>query len=252
MKLGWVSFRSLMVLAAVGCGGAPGDDVGTGEGPIHGALVCAGGGKDCPDGAYCKETAIGLCPGPKQTGVCAAKPQLCTRIYSPVCGCDGHTYGNACEAAAAGVAVASTGECKKPGSCSSNADCDNAAYCAFPVGQCGPSGTCAPKPEVCIDIFDPVCGCDGRTYGNSCAAAGAGVNLASEDACPTRPFCGGIAGVPCPGLGECIDDPTDTCDPTGGGADCGGACECRAGAVALCPPGSHFDPAPSVCACVKD
>jgi hypothetical protein len=26
---------------------------------------------------------------------------------------------------------------------------------------------------------------------------------------PTSPFCGGIAGFPCPGAGRCVDDPSD-------------------------------------------
>jgi hypothetical protein len=37
-------------------------------------------------------------------------------------------------------------------------------------------------------------------------------------------FCGGIAGMPCPAGLTCVDDPSDTCDPTRGGADCGGIC----------------------------
>lgn len=38
-------------------------------------------------------------------------------------------------------------------------------------------------------------------------------------------FCGGIAGFTCNDPNEeCVDDPTDSCDPNNGGADCGGIC----------------------------
>lgn len=37
-------------------------------------------------------------------------------------------------------------------------------------------------------------------------------------------FCGGIAGIPCPAGYKCVDDPSDSCDPKKGGADCGGIC----------------------------
>lgn len=36
--------------------------------------------------------------------------------------------------------------------------------------------------------------------------------------------CGGIAGIPCPEGKKCVDDPSDNCDPTQGGADCPGVC----------------------------
>ncbi len=39
-----------------------------------------------------------------------------------------------------------------------------------------------------------------------------------------RQMCGGIAAFPCPEGMKCVDDPTDDCDPTKGGADCAGIC----------------------------
>ena len=47
---------------------------------------------------------------------------------------------------------------------------------------------------------------------------------------PPSIFCGGFANIPCPDGLVCIDDPSDNCDPTQGGADCGGICVTDAGA----------------------
>jgi hypothetical protein len=62
-------------------------------------------------------------------------------------------------------------------------------------------------------------------------------------------FCGGFAGIACPGAGSCVDDPSDDCDPERGGADCGGICACS-GAAVSCLAGDQFDDSPDVCACV--
>lgn len=55
---------------------------------------------------------------------------------------------------------------------------------------------------------------------------------------PAKKFCGGFANLPCGPGEECVDDPSDGCDPTKGNADCGGIC------VAKQPP----PPPPPSCA----
>lgn len=73
---------------------------------------------------------------------------------------------------------------------------------------------------------------------------------ASPDASPGTASvrCGGFAGLPCPGGGRCVDDPSDDCDPANGGADCIGMCVCVE--TVLCTQDKVFDGAPDVCACV--
>jgi Kazal-type serine protease inhibitor domain len=61
---------------------------------------------------FCK-LPDGQCKVSDAQGTCTRRPEICPKIFKPVCGCDHKTYGNACEASAAGVSVQSQGACPK-------------------------------------------------------------------------------------------------------------------------------------------
>jgi hypothetical protein len=67
------------------------------------------GAPRCPGGEFCD--FFEACGATGKGGVCALRPQVCSPISAPVCGCDQHTYANACEAAAQGSSITHTGPC---------------------------------------------------------------------------------------------------------------------------------------------
>lgn len=57
-------------------------------------------------------TMVKISPSPTPTEVLRKPETVCTDLYSPICGRDGKTYSNACEANLQGVIIASEGACK--------------------------------------------------------------------------------------------------------------------------------------------
>lgn len=120
--------------------------------------------------------------------------------------------------------------------------CGEGEYCDLRAGDgcfvADGAGVCRTMPEACVEVFAPVCGCDGNTYSNSCFAAAAGASVLHDGECEPEPqSCGGFSGQTC-GDGEfCSYSEVAGC----GFADATGTCAPRPDACA-----QVFDP---VCGC---
>lgn len=165
----------------------------------------------CAQGYFCYMGSADAC-NVSGNGTCELVGQACPKNLAPVCGCDGITYGNACQAGAAGANIEADGPC--PRACVDTDGCEDGEicqdsicvqgalrcggrlgdtcaageFCSFSLlagcGYADQTGVCAERPQVCTDDIAPVCGCDQTTYTNECEANTAGTSAYTIGACP--------------------------------------------------------------------
>ncbi|KAG9510152.1 Agrin [Fragariocoptes setiger] len=151
-------------------------------------------------------------------------PQNCPLIYEPICGSDGKTYGNECQMIAIACEKKTPIEIVHYGRCdqASNGRPERSTSPCDTV-KCGYGSTCQVVNEqaecqcssFCPALYQPVCGSDGKTYGNTCEL--------QVSACKTQTAIAKLYD------GECVSNPTDIDSPDSG-LTCANV-RCRSGAI---------------------
>lgn len=162
---------------------AGGDDAGDDD---AGDMSCGGlGGGTCAANEFC-DYPDDICGADDGTGVCRPRPEGCPDVEMPVCGCDGSSFGNSCEANSSGNDVNRLGGCPAPPetfACGFRF-CPTFQYCRVIIDDTG-----MPPAYECADFPDP---CDGGGRDCTCVAGEACGDMCEMDG-------DGNVTVTCPG-----------------------------------------------------
>jgi hypothetical protein len=141
--------------------------------------ACGGfSGMTCDSDEFC-DFGRNSCGATDEQGTCRTRPDVCDDVFAPVCGCDGVTHSNECEANASGTDVSAIGSCPVPAgqfACGFR-QCDRASeYCQRGVSDIGgepDTFDCMPLPSSCG--ASATCGCvSDEPCGDFCEGTGAG------------------------------------------------------------------------------
>lgn len=104
----------------------------------------------------------------------------CTREYIPVCGCNNKTYPTECVARSKGV------ESWTPGVCvveTAPTSVPTSIPTSLPIASPECFDPAKKNNNMCPMYYLPVCGCNGRTYSNTCVAESAGIKKWTDGMC---------------------------------------------------------------------
>jgi Kazal-type serine protease inhibitor domain len=198
----WTAAIVAFSLGAVGVGCAAPTDSEDAEGSeVSGKKrgetggVCGGQFGACKNANdFCADSSCGTGSG---SGKCQVKPKFCPAVILPgIFGCDGKQYHNSCDANAAGQSVSALAQMDQQCAGIRGVKCASGLAClgadgspenglADGVGRCSKPPACKRPialPLLCSQELDQVCGCDGKTYSNSCVAT-VQVTAFSKGAC---------------------------------------------------------------------
>jgi len=164
------------------------------------------GGVTCAKDEYCNTEPDKDCGATDKGGLCEDKPEVCTDIYKPVCGCDNHTYSSDCNAHSRGVSMKHAGACT--------------------ADECQSAGG---RVELSNGASTPMCKTGEASFGVAGAIEGGLCCLPAQGGGSGK-TCGGIASLQCASAEFCNYEASaggQGCD--GKIADAAGKCQTKPG-----------------------